>query len=115
MNTQWRFFAGVLVVGVLAFFYRFDPAESRLYPVCPSFQWFGFQCATCGGLRAVHALMHGNIIAAWQLNPLVVIFPGLLIVEWLWTRWRGVNPVRRMLGLAALLLALVAFTIWRNL
>jgi len=51
----------------------FDPATSGLFPPCPLRYLTGWYCPGCGSLRALHQLLHGNVSAAWALNPLTVI------------------------------------------
>jgi hypothetical protein len=65
--------AGALAVtaAVVVLFF-FDPSTAGFYPVCTLHEVTGLQCPGCGGLRAVHQLSHGNFLAAWRLNPLVV-------------------------------------------
>jgi len=56
-----------------AVLYRWDPATSGLYPLCPFFLLTGWYCPGCGSLRALHQLLHGNWGAAFVLNPLLVL------------------------------------------
>jgi hypothetical protein len=51
----------------------FDPATSAVFPPCPLYYLTGWYCPGCGSLRAMHQLLHGNLIAAWALNPLTVL------------------------------------------
>jgi hypothetical protein len=51
----------------------FDPATSGLFPPCPVHYLTGWYCPGCGSLRALHQLLHGNLNAAWALNPLTVV------------------------------------------
>jgi hypothetical protein len=61
-----------LTVGLLLFlFYRFDPARVSLFPPCLFKQLTGWSCAGCGSQRALHELLHGNVAAAYHLNPLI--------------------------------------------
>lgn len=53
--------------------YVFDPATSNLFPPCPLRYLTGWYCPGCGSLRAMHQLLHGNVSAAWALNPLTVL------------------------------------------
>ena len=48
-----------------------DPMTSMFYPRCPSQLLTGYDCPGCGTLRALHALMHGDIDAAWNYNAAV--------------------------------------------
>ena len=62
--------AGIVAIPML---YFFNPADSGLYPLCP-FHWLtGLYCPGCGSLRAMHQLLHGHLIAAFGLNPLMVL------------------------------------------
>lgn len=58
--------------GLIALF-LFDPAQSGLFPPCPLRYLTGWYCPGCGSLRAMHQLLHGNLGAAWALNPLTVL------------------------------------------
>jgi len=51
----------------------FDPATSGVFPPCPLRYLTGWYCPGCGSLRALHQLLHGNLRAAWALNPMAVV------------------------------------------
>ena len=55
-----------------------DPATSGLFPPCPLRYLTGWYCPGCGSLRALHQLLHGNLRAAWSLNPLTVLLSPFL-------------------------------------
>lgn len=81
----------------------------------------GLQCPGCGGLRATHALLNGDIVAAWKLNPLFVVllpvFGWLGVVFGLWW-WRGIsvpNPFGHRYAIAILIGLVLGFGIARNL
>ena len=40
----------------------------------------GYECPGCGSQRAIHALLHGDIIKAWDYNPLLVIAVPYIIL-----------------------------------
>jgi hypothetical protein len=71
--TRWAI-AGVsaLLLITVAILYRFNPIEHAFYPRCMLHVLTGLDCPGCGGLRATHQLLHGNIIAALKLNALFV-------------------------------------------
>jgi hypothetical protein len=50
-----------------------DPATSGFFPPCPLWYLTGWYCPGCGSLRAIHQLLHGNLRAAWAMNPLTVV------------------------------------------
>ncbi|MCX8157775.1 MAG: DUF2752 domain-containing protein [Verrucomicrobiae bacterium] len=111
----------LLAVGGLAVLYFVNPEGSRLYPKCFLYQTTGLQCPGCGGLRAGHALLHGDLAAAWRLNPLLVVLSPLLAYVVLREFMRAAfgrdwpTPFRRPWTLWALLAVLLFYMVWRNL
>jgi hypothetical protein len=66
--------AGTLAaVGVAAVMFFFNPAEHGFFPRCFFRMVTGWDCPGCGGLRATHQLLHGQVRAAFSLNPLLVL------------------------------------------
>lgn len=62
-----------------------SPYAPLSYGICPSVLLLGVSCPGCGGLRATHDLLTGDVVAAWHANPLwVVVAPVLLLA---WVRW----------------------------
>jgi hypothetical protein len=108
------------VVGAFAYVGAVDPNEPGHYPVCPLLHFTGLYCPGCGGLRSAHAVVHGDLAAAFGANAVAVL--GYLVFAVVWTVWvvrsvRGrplrVDPKPSLLwGLGALLLV---FTVVRNL
>jgi len=80
----------LLVVFGLGIVYFFDPATTGFYPHCLFKTIFGLQCPGCGSLRAMHQLLHGNVAAAWALNPMLMIVGPLAVAVTLFTSLR--NP-----------------------
>lgn len=60
------------VAGALALF-LFDPAQHGFYPRCFFKMATNLDCPGCGGLRATHQLLHGNVARAFALNPLFIV------------------------------------------
>ncbi len=74
-----------------------EPGKSRFLPGCPFRGLTGFTCPGCGTTRALHQLLHGNVLAAFQLNPLLILsLPFLLyaLLRYTNTLLRG-RPVNR--------------------
>lgn len=99
----------------------FDPATSGIFPPCPLRYLTGWYCPGCGSLRAIHQLLHGNLRAAWALNPLtVVLLPfltyGLASYALIELRGRGLpQPFLRAGWIRALCAVIILFGIARNL
>jgi hypothetical protein len=99
----------------------FDPATSGIFPPCPVRYLTGWYCPGCGSLRAIHLLLHGNLRAAWAMNPLtVVLLPflsyGLISSALFEFRGRGLpEPFLRAVWIRALCAAIILFGIVRNL
>lgn len=67
-----------IVLALITVLYLFDPADSHFYPRCYFHAITGLECPGCGSLRALHALLHGQLRNALRLNPL--LFAGGLFV-----------------------------------
>ncbi len=101
-----------------AYLWWVDPGQPGRYLPCPFLTLTGAYCPGCGGLRSLHALLHGDLIESLARHPLVA--PGALclilaVLLW-WVRGRPrlrVKPsgwaMRLVLGLVA------AFWVLRNL
>jgi Protein of unknown function (DUF2752) len=109
-------------IAVAVFLLRaFDPATSGIFPPCPLHYLTGWYCPGCGSLRAIHQLLHGNLRAAWAMNPLTIILLPFLSYELssyglFRFRGRGLRqlflPAAWIWGLGA---AIILFGIARNL
>jgi hypothetical protein len=115
--------AGIIsaVAAALVMLRNFDPATSGIFPPCPVHYLTGWYCPGCGSLRAIHQLLHGNLRAAWAMNPLTVtLLPFLsygLMSSFLYeVRGRGLpQPFLRQVWIEALCAAIILFGIARNL
>lgn len=77
-TVRWARHIGVaiLLVGGIAityFLYAVDPSRSTLYLPCPFYTLTGFYCPGCGSLRALHSLLHGEVLIACGFNPLTLL------------------------------------------
>ena len=87
----WRLTGALLLLGAaLVILYLYAPAQYRFYPRCLLHEFTGLNCPGCGGLRATHALLHGDFIAAFHFNPLLFFLApvGFLYVAGKLWRWR---------------------------
>jgi len=63
----------------LAVLFAVDPRTTGLYPRCPFLLLTGLECAGCGSARALHALLHGDVTAAFRFNPLATVAAPFLL------------------------------------
>lgn len=113
-----RMLPPLLTIGGLtvacAYLFAVDPNVPGHYPLCPTKYLFGIDCPGCGGLRATHDLLHGDIAGAADHNLLWVAMIPIVVVAlalWVVRSWRGDPPISpkvtgRIWG-AVLVLALV--------
>jgi hypothetical protein len=110
---------GLVLISVV-FLYLFDPAKSIFYAPCPFKTFTGFYCPGCGSLRALYQLLHGNVLAAFRLNPLAILslpFLGYAFISKSITILRG-RPLPRIfipaIWIWILLIIILLFWIFRN-
>ncbi|MGH9929780.1 MAG: DUF2752 domain-containing protein [Pyrinomonadaceae bacterium] len=61
------------------YLFIFEPGRTGFFPACPFRMVTGFACPGCGSTRGLHRLLHGDLIAAFEFNPLMVLsLPFLL-------------------------------------
>jgi hypothetical protein len=107
------------LLGGIAILLFFNPSEHSFYPICLLHATTGLQCPGCGSLRALHQILHGNVVAAFKFNPITVLAVPLAIViaiRMLVLKMRG-KSVRfevRPLCLWAIVGLLILFTFIRN-
>jgi hypothetical protein len=109
-----------LLLALAAFITKWAlPRMATLMPACPLRTWTGWNCPGCGGTRCASRLLSGELMGAFTMNPIVVIYGALLtgwIVYGVICEWSG----KRMKALPswtgwALAGALLVFACTRNL
>lgn len=76
-----------------------DPnLPNNLLPRCPFHALTGLWCPGCGMTRALHALVHGDVLQALHMNPLgmlmLPVLPMMLLWSWGWQP-RALQPLMR--------------------
>lgn len=61
----------LLAIGVV--YYTVDPSASGAFPRCVFLSATGLKCPGCGSQRAIHALLHGDVIGAFKYNALLLV------------------------------------------
>ena len=110
----------LLGLGALGILFLFPPDQFGFYPRCGLYLLTGLQCPGCGSLRALHHMTHGRWIVAFHHNPiLVIVVPAAIAYAlgcWLAGRpWLPETPRARRVAFWAGMIALILFTIGRNL
>ncbi len=114
----WAVLGGAGLAGA-ALLFAFDPLHAGIYPVCWFHKFTGWACPGCGGLRALHQLLHGHLAEAFRYHPLLVALLPLSLA-WAAGDTRRARSGRRPLSLRpglwwCLLAGILLFTIARNL
>lgn len=108
MVARYLWLAGPLLILISSFLLCSDDPQAVSVPwfgitlpeMCHFRRLFGLDCPGCGLTRSFIHISHGNLNAAWQLNPLGIalyIYLGLQIPQAL-LRWQSVESRRRWLS-----------------
>jgi hypothetical protein len=113
---------GLLAAAVLAFMLYHGGPSSRWFPGCLFLRLTGFLCPGCGMTRATHAMLHGDLPAAFRFNPLgMILFPialtGVMFDLIAWVRGKSLPFSFRVGGrwAWAIVAAIIVFWLLRNL
>lgn len=108
-----------IVVAIAVLMTVVDPMQAQWFPKCPSKYVTGYDCPGCGTSRALHALMHGDVAAAWHFNAAIFFAIPLILFLVAGTVAGPHSRLRRISQHPALTIgvtvAIVAWTIGRNL
>jgi hypothetical protein len=109
--------AGIFIFGAVGvvIFFAFDPTQVAIFPPCLFHQLTGLDCPGCGAQRALHQLLHGDLLAALRLNAMFVV--SLPLAAWFGLRWllRGEPPRLVTKWFWFYLAAWILFGVLRNL
>ena len=114
-------FGAVALVAAAGVLFLFNPSENGFYPRCFLKSFTGLDCPGCGGLRAMHQLLHGHFGAAFRLNPLLFLmmplaaFFALRQLIYLSTGRLMAQPFKSPRWLGVFALIVVVFGVLRNL
>lgn len=100
---------GIGAIAVLALLCFFDPSSSAIFPPCPTNALTSLYCPGCGTLRAMHALLHGDVKEALSQNILAVIFIPILPAIYFFPKY-----FRKPIVPAAMLVIFILYAILRN-
>ncbi len=122
MQRNYLVTAAIFTAGCgVVLLWAFDPASAGVFPPCPLRYLTGLYCPGCGSLRAVHQLLHGNLAAAWAMNPLTILllpFLGYGLASEALSVWRGRGLPQKFLPASwiwSVCAVIVLFGVLRNL
>ena len=72
-----------LLLAGAAYLFLFEPGKTGFFPPCIFRLLTGFTCPGCGSTRAMHQFVHGHFLAAFELNPLLLIAIPFLLFAFL--------------------------------
>lgn len=109
----------VIVLGIIGWFYYTIDPTTGLMPRCAFKHITGYDCPGCGFQRALHALLHGNIVAAWQYNAFIFIAIPVAILyaiaEVFRHRYRRLhNSINHPVVLIIITISIIIWWIGRN-
>jgi hypothetical protein len=110
----------LLLIAGAVYMFVFEPGRSGYFPLCPFRLFTGLQCPGCGTSRALHELMHGDFVAAFMLNPLLLLalpFALYAFVRYSTMTLRGRAPRPNALPapyIYAIFFVILGFWIFRN-
>jgi hypothetical protein len=115
--TVW---VGLSAAAIFVFFFNPASPANQWFPKCPFRLLTGMQCPGCGSTRAFYQLLHLHPLAAFKLNPLMVLTLPFIVYGFLgFTRSALMGrPQRRLfippIYLWAWLFLLIFFWVFRN-
>src|SRR2546429_2527913 len=123
--ARQRLIAATVWLGLIAtatFLFFFNPAEpaNQFVPKCPFRMLTGLQCPGCGSTRACYQLLHLHPLAAFKLNPLMLLTLPFIVYGFLgFTRSAITGQPQRRVFIPSIYIwmwlgAMIFFWIFRN-
>lgn len=117
LTTAWL---GIAAGAILLFFLNPTGPATHFFPKCPFRMLTGWQCPGCGTTRGLYQLVHLHPIAAFKLNPLMMLTLPFIVYGLLGFTMSAIRgtPQRRIfippIYLWGWLALLIFFWIFRN-
>lgn len=108
-----------VLLALAAVYFMFDPNTEVVFPKCGFYVLTGWKCPGCGSQRALHALLHGDVLAAFRLNmwiPVAIIYIAFVVTAMLFGKQgsRFSEIVTNKYLLAAFLVFTLLWFVLRN-
>ena len=87
----------LMIIGVVAVYFVFDPSSSGWFPKCRLYQLTGYKCPGCGSQRMLHTLLHGDVATAFHYNAylllVLIYFAAIAVSQIIYRRYRRLSDV----------------------
>jgi len=111
-----------LLFGVALLYWLYDPAKTIIFPGCPFHHYTGWFCVGCGSQRAIHCLLHGQLLQAANYNLMLVLYLPLILVYYanlfflfvLKRKWLPMQLLNKVPFIYFTLLLFIIFAVLRN-
>jgi hypothetical protein len=111
----WVVIAVFVAMIILPLYFYFDPTHSLLAPKCTFHMLTGLDCPACGGQRALHSLLNGEVWLSFRYNPFLWLCVPYVVLLFYAILFRGVCARRlydRLTSTAAIVTFLVLYLLW---
>ncbi|MGM5470375.1 DUF2752 domain-containing protein [Flavobacteriaceae bacterium LMO-SS05] len=71
----------ILFLGIVSLYFFWNPEGNNFFPKCPLHSLTGLYCPGCGSQRAMHQIIHGNIIEGLKYNYLIALLAIVLLYQ----------------------------------
>lgn len=84
ISDKRKLYWGVTLLCLAGYvYYSFNPSLYAFFPPCPFRTLTGLPCPGCGSQRAIHCLLHLDVVGAFRQNALLVLsLPIVLLLLW---------------------------------
>lgn len=89
--------------------YRSYPTPDSHFPKCFFWSLSGWKCPGCGTQRALHLLMHGDVVGSLRMSPCLYFAVSSILLVAFSPRW-----FCRMWFAVVVAVVTIAFTVLRN-
>ncbi len=105
----------LLLLGI-CILYNCDPIQYKVMPKCPTKTLIGLSCPGCGIQRAIHEMLHGNMIEAIKYNYYLIIsgpYALLFCLVWMMPKKAFSQQIKTMIENKYVVNSFVAsFVVW---
>ena len=92
MMGQRSIWIAKAVLILVTIYYFYNPCNHSIFPKCPFLLLTGLQCPGCGSQRAIHCLLHWDVLKAFHYNALLVFSLPIITVLLLAESYRCKRP-----------------------